>query len=102
MWRLEFPRGLPPRGRRCSAPSEAGKALAGDCARQSRAPDHWRALECRHKSREGVVGAKKDVLGRPGIVAADKAGCLGGDVCSLEQPSAASGVRGGSARWGRQ
>ena len=31
-----------------------------------------------HKSRESVVGAKKDVLGRPRIVAADKAGCLGG------------------------
>ena len=31
-----------------------------------------------HKSRESVVGAKKDVLGGPGIVAADKAGCLGG------------------------
>ena len=55
-----------------------------------------------HKSRESVVGAKKDVLGRPGIVAADKAGCLRGDVCCLEQPSAASGVRGGSARWGRR
>ena len=26
----------------------------------------------------GVVGAKKDVLGKAGIVAADKAGCLGG------------------------
>ena len=47
MWRLEFPRGSPPRGRRCLAPNEAGEALAGDCARQSRAPDHWRALECR-------------------------------------------------------
>ena len=55
-----------------------------------------------HKSRESVVGAKKDVLGGPGIVAADEAGCLGGDVCCLEQLSAASGVRVGSARWGRR
>ena len=55
-----------------------------------------------HKSRESVVGAEKDVLGRPRIVAADKSGCLGGggDVCCLEQSSAASGVRSGSAWWG--
>ena len=55
-----------------------------------------------HKSLESVVGAKKDVLGGPGIVAADKAGCLGGDVCCLEKPSAASGVRVGSAQWSRR
>ena len=59
-------------------------------------------LNAGHKSRESVVGAKKDVLSKPGIVAADKAGCLGGDVCCLEQPSAASCVRVGSARWSRQ
>ena len=37
-----------------------------------------------HKSREIVVDAKKDVLGRPRIVTADKAGYLGGNVCCLE------------------
>ena len=31
------------------ARNEAGEALVGDCAQQSRAPDHWRALECRSK-----------------------------------------------------
>ena len=36
-----------------------------------------------HKSQESVVGAKEDVLGGPGIVAADKAGCLGGNVYCL-------------------
>ena len=36
----------PPRGRQYSVPSEAGEAQAGDCEWQSRAPDHWRALEC--------------------------------------------------------
>ena len=36
-----------------------------------------------HKSRESVIGAKKDILGRPGIVAADNAGCLGGGGCLL-------------------
>ena len=55
-----------------------------------------------HKGWESVVGAEKDVLGRPWIVAADKAGCLRGDVCCLEQSSTASGVRSGSARWGRR
>ena len=36
-----------------------------------------------HKSRESIVGAKEDVLGGPRIVAADKAVCLGGNVCCL-------------------
>ena len=36
----------PPRGRQYSVPSEAGEAQAGDFEWQSRAPDHWRALEC--------------------------------------------------------
>ena len=55
-----------------------------------------------HKGRESVVGAEKDVLSRPRIVAADEAGCLGGDVCCLEQSRSVSGVRSGSARWGRR
>ena len=54
------------------------------------------------KAGRASFGAKKGVLGRPGIVAVDKAGCLGGDVCCLEQPSAASGVVVGSARWSRR
>ena len=44
-------------------------------------PELWTTGErwnTSHKSRESVVGAKKEVLGGPGIVAADKAGCLGG------------------------
>ena len=36
----------PPRGRQYSVLSEAGEAQAGDYEWQSRAPDHWRALEC--------------------------------------------------------
>ena len=32
-------------------------------------------------------------------MAADKAGCLGGNVCFLEQPSTASSVRVGHGRW---
>ena len=71
-------RGLPPQGRRYSALSEAGEALAGDCGRQSRAPAHWRALECRSQRLGERRWAEKDVLGRPRIVAADEAGCLGG------------------------
>ena len=35
-----------PRGRQYSVPSEAGEAQAGGYEWQSRAPDHWRALEC--------------------------------------------------------
>ena len=100
-WRRVIPRGLPPRGRRYSALSEAGEAPAGDCGRQSRPPNRWRALECLSQRLQSVVGAEKDVLGRPRIVAVDEAGCLGGDVCCLEQSSAASSVRSGSAHWGR-
>ena len=33
-------------------------------------------------------------------MATDKAGCLGGNVCCLEQPSTASSVRVGQVRWG--
>ena len=55
-----------------------------------------------HKSRESVIGAEKDVLGRPRVVAANEASCLERDVCCLKQSSAASGVRSGSARWGRR
>ena len=36
----------PPRGRQYSVLSEAGEAQVGDYEWQSRAPDHWRALEC--------------------------------------------------------
>ena len=36
----------PPRGRQYSVPSGAGEAQDGDCGWQSRAPDHWRVLEC--------------------------------------------------------
>ena len=61
--------------------------------------EHWNAG---HKSRESVVGAEKDVLGRQRIVAANEASCLWRDVCCLEQSSTASGVRSCSARWGRR
>ena len=36
----------PPRGHQYSVPSGAGEAQASDCGWQSRALDHWRALEC--------------------------------------------------------
>ena len=44
-------------------------------------PELWTTGErwnAGHKGWESVVGAEKDVLGRPRIVAADEAGCLGG------------------------
>ena len=57
-----YQRGLPPRGRQYSVLSEAGEALASDCGRQSRAPDHWRALKCRSQRPEERRWGKK---GRP-------------------------------------
>ena len=45
--RLELPRGGPPRGCLYFALHEAEGALAGDCARHTRALDHSRAQECR-------------------------------------------------------
>ena len=64
---LVSPRGSPPQGRRLSALSEAGEAPAGGCGRQSRAPDHWRALECRSqrpvKRHWGRKGRPRQVTG---------------------------------------
>ena len=59
-------RGSPPQGRQYSAPNEAGEALAGGCGRQSRALDHWRALECRSqrpvKSHWGKKGRLRQAM----------------------------------------
>ena len=43
-------------------------------------PECWNAG---HKGWESVVGAEKDVLGRPRIVAADEASCLGGGMSAV-------------------
>ena len=51
-----------------------------------------------HKGWESIIGAKKDVLGRPRFVAAYEASRLGGNVCCLQQLSAASGVGSSGAR----
>ena len=51
--------------------------------------ERWNAS---HKGRESIIGAKKDVLGRPLVVAAYEASRLGGNVCCLQQPSVASCV----------
>ena len=45
LWEARQPESQP-RGRQYSVPSVAGEAQAGGCGWQSRAPDHWRALEC--------------------------------------------------------
>ena len=42
-----LPRGGPPRGRLYSALREVEGAPASDCARHTRALDHWRAQVCR-------------------------------------------------------
>ena len=55
-----------------------------------------------HKGWESIILAKEDVLGGPWIVATDKACCLGGDIRCLQQPSAASSVRVGKARWSKR
>ena len=55
-----------------------------------------------HKGRESIIRVKEDILCGPWIVATDKARCLGGNIRCLQQPSAASSVRVGKARWGRR
>ena len=64
------------------------------------AGERWNAG---HKGWQSVIVAKKDVPGRPQVVAANEASHLGGgggNICCLQQLSAASGVRSGGARWG--
>ena len=53
---------LPPRGRQYSARSGAGEAPTGGCGWQSRAPDHWRALECQSQR---PVERRRGRRGRP-------------------------------------
>ena len=67
-------------------------------------PELWTTRErwnADHKGRESIIWVKEDVLGGPWIVATDKARCLGGNIRCLQQPSTASSVRVGKARWSR-
>ena len=92
-----------PRGRQYSVPSVAGEAQAGGCGWQSRALDHWRALECLSQK---PAERRWDRIKRPRLATGcgneQKASRLWGDVCSLQQQSAASGVRGNRRRDGGQ
>ena len=55
------------------------------------------------KAGKASLGQKRTSSAGFGIVAANEASRLrgggGGDVCCLQQPSTASGVRSGGARW---
>ena len=73
----------PPRGSQYSVPSGAGEAQAGDCRWQSRAPDHWRVLECLSQK---PAERRWDRIKRPRRAT------------GLQQQSEASGVGGSSRR----
>ena len=98
-WKLVLPRGGPPRGRLYFALREAEGAQAGDCARHTRALDHSRAQECRSQRpgehHQGKKGRPRWAMG----CGNGQGGLSQGDVCLLEQPSAASSVRVGHGRW---